>query len=148
MDRIRVGHDELTIRVTSEEAGGALVALDVRIPAGGGPPMLHRHAPAEVYRVDRGELAVYVEEDGAVRRIPAPAGAVVHIPGGAAHTIRNESAAEAAAYVVFTPGDAMERFFRAAGALAQDGEPQLEDVLALAERHGVEFTGPVPATAG
>lgn len=147
MDRIRVGHDELTFRVTGDDSGGALLAIEVRIPAGGGPPVLHRHAPAEVYRVERGELALYVEEDGAVRRIAARAGAVVHIPGGAAHTVRNESAAEAAAYVVFTPGEAMERFFRAAGALAHDGEPQLEDMLALAERHGIEFTEPVPAMA-
>ena len=112
------------------------------MPAGGGPPLLHRHDPAEVYRVERGELTVYVEEEGAVRRIPAAAGDVVHIPGGAAHTIRNESGAEAAAYVVFAPGAPMERFMRAAGALA---DPGAADVVALAERHGVTFGGPVPA---
>ena len=144
MERIRVGHDELTLRVTS---AASLLAIDVHMPAGGGPPMLHRHEAAELYRIERGELALYLEEDGAVRRIAAAAGAVIHIPGGAAHTVRNESGADAAAYVVFTPGDAMERFIRAAGALAEAGEPEIEDVLALAERHGVEFTEPVPALA-
>ena len=147
MDRVRVGHDLLTFHVTSAESGGSLIAVEVRMPAGGGPPMLHRHDPAEVYRVERGELAIYVEDDGgAVERIAAPAGTTVHIAGGRAHTIRNESGADATAYVVFTPGEAMERFVRAAGALADGGEPQVEDVLALAARHGVEFTGPVPAT--
>ena len=145
MDRVQVGLDELTFRVTSAESGGALLAVDVRMPAGGGPPALHRHAAAEIYRIEQGELVVYLEHDAAeVRRIPAPAGAVVPIPGGRAHTIRNESAAEARAYVVFSPGAEMERFVRAAGALA---EPQPDDILALAARHGVELAGPVPAPA-
>ena len=145
MDRVQVGLDELTFRVTSAESGGALLAVDVRMPAGGGPPALHRHAAAEIYRIEQGELALYLEDDAAeVRRIPAPAGVVVPIPGGRAHTIRNESGAEARAYVVFSPGAEMERFVRAAGALAG---PQPDDILALAARHGVELAGPVPAPA-
>ena len=102
-----MGGDELTFRVTSAETGGALLAVEVRIPAGGGPPMLHRHAPAEVYRVERRELAVYVDDD-----------------------------------VVFAPGAGIERFMRDAGELAA---PDPAAVVALAERHGIEMTRPVPA---
>jgi oxalate decarboxylase/phosphoglucose isomerase-like protein (cupin superfamily) len=145
-DRLTVGADELTFRVTSEETRGALLTADVRMPAGGGPPMLHRHAAAEVYRVDRGELAMYLEDDaGEVVRIAAGPGAVVPIAGGRAHTIRNESAAEALAYVAFAPGAGIERFMRAAGALSEAGPPDPADVVALAQRHGIEMTGPVPA---
>ena len=134
-DRLQVGADELTFRVTSAQSDGVLLAIEVRLPAGGGPPALHRHAPAEVYRVERGELAIYVEDDaGEVDRIATSPGSVVHIPGGRAHTVRNESAADAHAYVVFTPGTEIERFMRAAGAL---GDPA--DVMALAERHGIEM---------
>ena len=135
---LRIGTDTLTFRVTGEQTDGALLAVDVRLPAGGGPPMLHRHAPLEVYRVDRGELAIYLEDaEGVIERIAAPAGAVVHIPAGRAHTVRNESGADTTAHVVFAPGAEIERFFRAAGAL---DEPGPEDVLALAERHGIEMT--------
>ena len=142
-ETLQIGTDELTFRVTGEQTDGALLAVDVRLPAGGGPPVLHRHTPLEVYRVDRGELAIYVKEaDGAVQRIAAGPGAVVHIPAGRAHTVRNESGAEATAYVVFAPGTEIERFMRAAGALDELGP---EDVLALAERHGIEMTSPVPA---
>jgi oxalate decarboxylase/phosphoglucose isomerase-like protein (cupin superfamily) len=141
-DRLRVGSDELEFRVTSE----ALLAMDVRLPAGGGPPVLHRHAPDEVYRVERGELALYVEDEhGEVQRTPVGPGGVVHIPGGRAHTVRNESDDDALAYVVFAPGAQMERFVRAAAAVAADGPPSTEEVLALAERHGIEMAGPVPA---
>lgn len=132
MDTLSVGTDELTFRVTSAESDGALLAVEVRLPAGGGPPALHRHAAAELYRVERGELAIYLEDD----RIPAGPGAVVHIPGGHAHTVRNESGADAHAYVVFAPGTEIERFMRAAGALAT---PDPSEVMALAERHGIEM---------
>jgi hypothetical protein len=66
----------------------------------------------------------------------------VTIPGGRAHTVRNESGAEVLAYVVFAPGAEMERFVRAAAALAS---PAPAEVLALAERHGIEMAGPVAA---
>jgi hypothetical protein len=47
-DRLRVGSDEIAIRVTSEDSGGMLLAADVSLLSGGGPPMMHRHAPDEV----------------------------------------------------------------------------------------------------
>ncbi|MGI8781543.1 MAG: hypothetical protein ACR2L8_15495 [Solirubrobacteraceae bacterium] len=72
---------------------------------------------------------------------------MVHIPGGRAHTVRNESDAEALAYVVFAPGTEIERFMRAAGALATDGAPSFADVLALAERHGIEMMTTAPAVS-
>lgn len=145
-ERFRLGGDEVTLRVTSAESGGEVLAMEVRIPAGGGPPALHTHAPAETYRVERGELAIYLAgPGGAVDRTPAAAGSVVHIPGGREHTVRNESGAEAAAYVTFTPGAPMEGFIRAAAAL---GDAPMEEVLAVAGRHGVVVTRPLPAPPG
>jgi oxalate decarboxylase/phosphoglucose isomerase-like protein (cupin superfamily) len=140
METIRVGTEEVLVRAGGRETGGALLAVEVTMPPGGGPPALHRHPSAELYRVERGELAIYREDaDGAIVRIGAPAGAVVPIPGGAAHTIRNESDADAHASVVFAPGGEMERFMRAAA-----GATSPADVLALAVAHGVE---PVQAAA-
>ena len=140
-----IGTDEVTVRASSADTDGALLAVEVRLPPGGGPPAMHRHAPAELYHVQDGELVVYVEDaDGVVRRTAAGPGTVVPIPGGHAHTVRNESGAAARAYVVFSPGAPMERFMRAAAALAA---PTMAAVLELAQRHGVEFTGPVPATS-
>jgi len=145
---VRVGSDEIEFRVSSNEIGGALAAADVRIPAGGGPPMLHRHAPSELYRVDRGELALYVEDEhGSIDRTVARAGCAVAIPGGREHTVRNESGAEARAFVVFSPGAEMERFVRAAADLAEDDPPPLERIVALAEAHGISMTRSVEAVA-
>jgi quercetin dioxygenase-like cupin family protein len=128
MERIRVGGDDITIHVDTAQSGGTMVAAEVTIPAGGGPPALHRHPSAELYRVERGELALYLGET----RVRAAEGDVVHIPGGAPHTVRNESDAEARAFVVFTPGTEMERFARAVADAP-------EDVMALAAEHGIEM---------
>ena len=125
-DKLLVGSDEVRLRVTSD----ALLAMEVRMAPGGGPPGLHRHDPDEIYRVERGTLTMYLEDE---RRVAGP-GDVVHIPGGVAHTIRNESAEEARAYVVFAPGAPMEGFIRAAAALEPGG-----DVMGLAARHGIQM---------
>jgi mannose-6-phosphate isomerase-like protein (cupin superfamily) len=147
-DRVTVGSDELTFRATSDATAGALVAIDVRMAPGGGPPLLHRHDAVEIYKVERGELAIYLEDDaGEVARVVAGAGRVVAIPGGREHTIRNESQSPARAYVVFAPGREMERFARAADELTSQGTAEPTDVRALAERHGVEMTRPVPRGA-
>jgi len=120
-----------------------VAVFEVRMPPGGGPPMLHRYEPFELYRVLSGELAVYIEgRDGAVRRTVAGPGTVVPIGAGLEHTVRNESDAEAEAVVVFSPGEPMERFARAAGDLG-GGPPSEEEVLALARAHGIEVTRPI-----
>ena len=136
-ERIRVGTEEVLVRASGEDTHGALLAIEVTMPPGGGPPALHRHPSAELYRIEEGELAVYRETGGAVERIPAPAGSVVVIPGGAAHTIRNESGADARAHVVFAPGTEMEAFMRAAASASAPDE-----VMALAARHGIEPAQP------
>jgi mannose-6-phosphate isomerase-like protein (cupin superfamily) len=145
---IEIGDDVAHIRVASDETDGALFALDVRIPPGGGPPMLHRHAPAELYRVESGGLAFYLaDEDGTVRRRVAAPGSVVLIESGREHTVRNEFSVDATAYVVFAPGAEMERFVRGAGALAAAGRMSKEAMLDFAAGNGVELTRPIPETA-
>ena len=133
-DKLLVGSDEVRLRITSD----ALLAMEVRMQPGGGPPALHRHDPEEIYRVERGTLTMYLERDGVLERRAAGPGDVVHISGGRPHTVRNESDEEATAYVVFAPGAPMERFIRAAAGLKPG-----DDVLALAARHGVEVTRPL-----
>ncbi|MGB9634600.1 MAG: cupin domain-containing protein [Chloroflexaceae bacterium] len=40
------------------EASGAQLVVEVRVPPGGGPPMLHRHQPAETFYVLEGEFEI------------------------------------------------------------------------------------------
>lgn len=143
-DEVTVGRDRIIFKLTSEQTEGEVAVCDVRIPPGGGPPMLHRHDPFELYRVRSGELAIYLEgDDGAITRTVVGPGTVVPIGGGLEHTIRNESEEEAEAVVVFSPGEPMERFARAAGDLSRDQEAGPDEVRALAEAHGIELTRPI-----
>jgi mannose-6-phosphate isomerase-like protein (cupin superfamily) len=129
---LRVGADEFTVRASSDQTGGALFAGEIAMPPGGGPPRMHRHAPSEIYHVLEGEFVFYVGDAVTV----AGPGEIVPIAGGVAHTIRNQSESRARALVVYAPGEVMERFAHAAAALST---PSIDDVLSLAERHGIEM---------
>jgi hypothetical protein len=62
-------------------------------------------------------------------------------------TVRNQSDADAVAFVVHAPGPVMEGFSRAVSDLAAQGNdnPGIEEVLSVAQQHGIEMLGPVPA---
>jgi mannose-6-phosphate isomerase-like protein (cupin superfamily) len=144
-EQLRVGGDEFTVLTTCAQTDGALFAGIIRMPPGGGPPVMHRHAPGELYHVLQGEFAFYVGDPGGpVRRVLARAGEVMPLAGGTPHTVRNESDAAAEAFVVHAPGGAMEGFSRAATALAAEGPADMAAVLAVAQEHGIELLGPVP----
>jgi len=144
-DVLQVGSEQATVLTTSEETNGDLFAIELRMPPGGGPPVMHRHAPSEVYRIVSGEFAFYITgADGMTTRRVAYAGETVTVASNTPHTIRNESSEEAVAFHVHAPGSAMERFTRSAAQLAADHTPTLEEVLAIAERNGIELLGPVP----
>jgi mannose-6-phosphate isomerase-like protein (cupin superfamily) len=147
-ERLRVGTDEITILATSAQTGGALFAIELRMQPGGGPPVMHRHDPGEVYYVRRGEFTFYTARpDLPAERITARAGDVVPLAGGVPHTIRNESDAEAVAFVVHAPGRPMENFSRAAAELVAQGSASMDAVLGIAARHGIELLGPIPTPA-
>lgn len=145
-ERLALGTDEVVVLTSCAQTNGDIYAGLVRMPPGGGPPVMHRHDPSEVYHVLSGELAFYVgRPDGGVYRVPVGAGQVMPLAGGTPHTIRNETDAEAVAFVVHAPGGGMEGFTRAAAALAASGDSSVESVLGIAERYGIELLGPVPA---
>jgi mannose-6-phosphate isomerase-like protein (cupin superfamily) len=147
-ERLRLGGDDVTILASSAQTRGALFAVRLRMPPGGGPPLMHRHAAGELYNVLEGEFAFYVATpDGVVHRSTAGAGDVVPLAGGTPHTIRNESDADAVALVVHAPGEAVEGFVRAAAALAARGDAGMDTALRVAAEHGIEMLGPVGGTA-
>ncbi|WP_285653623.1 cupin domain-containing protein [Actinomycetospora sp. NBRC 106375] len=142
---LRLGGDEIVVLATSEATDGALFAVLVRMPPGGGPPVMHRHAPGEVYHVLTGEFAFSIaDDDGRVTRTTATAGEVMPLAGGTPHTIRNETGVAAEAFVVHAPGAPMEGFSRAVAALAAEREPTMDAVLTVAAQNGIELLGPVP----
>ncbi|MFT4164548.1 MAG: cupin domain-containing protein [Microlunatus sp.] len=140
-----MGTESATVLATTQETNGDLFAVELRMPPGGGPPVMHRHAPSEIYRVLSGEFTFYLTgSDGIVVRRVAGAGETVTLAGNAPHTVRNESAEDAVALQVHAPGGPMEGFVCGAARLAADHTPTIEEVLAIAECNGIELLGPVP----
>ena len=145
-ERLMLGPDQITILANCAQTNDALFAVEVRMPPGGGPPVMHRHAPGEVYYVTEGEFTFYtVAEDDSVTRRTAGVGHAVPLTGGTPHAVRNESSADAVAFVVHAPGPPMEHFTRAAAELGSTGSPSMEAVLAVAADNGIELLGPIPA---
>lgn len=72
------------------------------------------------------------------------AGAVVTMPSGREHTVRNDSPSDALAFVVLTSGAGFERFVRAAADLLTGGGGPAE-LPSLAEAHGIAITRPIEA---
>jgi len=144
-ERLMLGSDQITVLATCAQTNDTLFAVEVRMSTGGGPPVMHRHAPGEIYYVTEGEFTFYiVDEHESVQRIMAGAGDSVPLAGGTPHTVRNESTADAVAIVVHAPGGPMEHFIRAAAELALTGSPSMEAVLAVAAQNGIEMLGPIP----
>jgi mannose-6-phosphate isomerase-like protein (cupin superfamily) len=91
-ERLTLGIDQMTLLATSAQTGRALFAVALRMPPGGGPPVMHRHDPGELYYVIEGEFAFYTGGFGTpVQRITAGPGQVVPLAGGTPHTVRNET---------------------------------------------------------
>ena len=115
--------ERITFRATSAETDGELVAVDLRLPAGGRVPGLkHRHPNQEErFEVVRGTMRFTMGR----RRIVAGPGDVVVVPAGVAHDFGNAGDEEALVRVDIRPALKMERLFETAVALAEDGRTML-----------------------
>jgi mannose-6-phosphate isomerase-like protein (cupin superfamily) len=145
LERLTVGGDLMEVRVGSAETDGAVLAYEVSMAPGGGPPHLHRHDAVEVVRVEEGELTFYLATSAGIDRRTAGPGDVVGIAADREHTIRNEGPVAARAFTVLAPGERMERFARAAAALGPEATP--DRVAGLAADAGIEITRPLDGVA-
>ena len=144
-ERMALGTDEVLVHATSADTAGALFAIEITMPPCGGPPLMHRHDPGEVYLVLDGEFTFYTQpDDQPAERRTAHAGEAVPLAGGSPHTVRNESSRPARAFVVHAPGAPMEGFMRAVVEQAQHAPPTMEQVLETASRNGITMLGPIP----
>src|SRR5919198_850345 len=97
----------LTFKLTSEESGGALTAIETVAAPQDGPP-LHVHGEDEVIYTLEGTFRVKLGDT--LREVPA--GSFVFIPRGTPHTWQNIGAEPARFFATVMPGaTAFEQFF-------------------------------------
>lgn len=96
----------MTFLARGEQTNGALVAVDIAVPPGEGPP-LHVHTREDEWAyVLAGDLRWKLGDELSA----TPAGSFVFIPRGVAHTFQNTGAEPGRMLVMFAPAG-MEGFF-------------------------------------
>jgi mannose-6-phosphate isomerase-like protein (cupin superfamily) len=135
--------DLIEVRLSAEDTGGAYSMIEETTPPGGGPPP-HIHANEdEAFCVLEGEVE-FLLGGGTV---PAGVGTCVHVPRGTLHTFKNVGTSPSRVLGVLTPGG-FEGFFleagepAAGGSPAPEGEPDVERIVEIGKRYGLEIPPP------
>lgn len=137
-----VGTDLMTFKATGEDTGGAFALFDsLVLPGGGPPPHIHRRE-AESFYVLEGEFEFLAGN----RWIKAAPGSFVHVPIGSLHTLKNAGDSVGRLLTLVVPAG-LDRFFEEAGEPGTDtssppGPPDVEKLLKISERYGIEFPPP------
>jgi mannose-6-phosphate isomerase-like protein (cupin superfamily) len=139
-----VMEDLVTIHASSEQTGGAFLAIEVSVAPGGGPPPLHTHAAQELFWTLSGELTYFREDADGVAEISGGPGTTAFIPSGVPHTYRNFSGEPARYLAVLSPAEAMETFLVEAGVGTSGPRRTPEQVLEIGERYGLVTLPVVP----
>ena len=133
-----------TIKIGREDTGGEYGLIEIVVPKGLGSPWhVHPDEDEWFYTVD-GEVTIYVGET----RLSLPAGSFAFGPRGVPHTFIAETEG-ATALVGFQPF-LFEHFIREVGEPATErvlppppeGEPDMELVMPIAKKAGMEILGP------
>jgi mannose-6-phosphate isomerase-like protein (cupin superfamily) len=119
-EHILFGADIVSIKARGNATAGTLLAFEIRVPAGGGPPALHRHAYSEVFYLLDGEFEIStVDADNRLQTAILKAGDTVAIPSMAWHTFKNVGAG-AGAFLAIHSSPVMEELIDALGVPFED----------------------------
>ncbi len=115
-----VATDVTTIKASGENTSGKLLVLEVTVPPGGGPPVLHRHEHSEVFLFQEGEFEVStVDEDYTPDMVRVGAGDTLSIPSMVWHNFKNIGETPGKFTAVHSPA-VMEDFMREIGRQIDD----------------------------
>jgi|SRR3954452_16872338 quercetin dioxygenase-like cupin family protein len=131
------------MKASTEETGGEAAIFEMTIPAGSGPPQ-HTHPGGEAVYVLEGTVRYHIEDE--VHE--GGPGSFFYIPAGTWENF--EPTSEVRLLVIYAGGGA-DRFFEEAGEPAErrelppppDAPPDVERILASAEKHGMKMKAPV-----
>jgi mannose-6-phosphate isomerase-like protein (cupin superfamily) len=119
-EHLQVIADVVTIKAFGEATSGKMLMLENTVPAGSGPPTLHRHHYAEIFYILDGQfeittLEAELDDTGStVRTMIATKGDTVAIPSLAWHNFKNIGETSGKFLAVHSPSG-MEEFARKIG---------------------------------
>lgn len=116
----QVGTDVITIKASGENTSGRMLILEVLVPPGGGPPMLHRHHYAEVFYILEGVFEINTTDvENKLSTIKIETGDTLAIPSMVWHNFKNVGTTSGKFLAMHSPGG-MEAFAREVGTPIED----------------------------
>lgn len=132
-----LGHD-VTVKLSLQETNGEYYVFEVITPPGHGiPPHVHQKED-EIIEVVEGEYGVRLGNE----MFQAGAGDILHFPRTIPHAFQNVGNTPGKTLWTVIPGENFEQFFEELGALPTDGPPDMELVVAIFARYGMEVLPP------
>ncbi len=135
--------DTYTFKATGEDTGGAYTLFTAHVPPGGGPPPHIHHREDESFTVLEGEFE-FLAGDRVVRAGP---GDFVFGPRDIPHNFKNVGTESGRLIIICSPAG-FEHFVAETaaevpeGATRPDGLPDLERLVEIAGRYGIEILPP------
>jgi quercetin dioxygenase-like cupin family protein len=127
----------VVFKLWDRDTGGALSIVEHPFPVGAlVPPHLHTRED-EYSIVTEGQIGFRSGD----REVVLSPGGYITKPRGELHTMWNAGPEPARMIEVISPAG-FEHFFREMADLTADGPPQFPDVMALADRYGLQFGQP------
>ncbi|MCF2502035.1 cupin domain-containing protein [Dyadobacter sp. CY107] len=112
--------DVVTIKVPSSQSAESMLVVDASVPAGGGPPVIHRNPASKVFYFLEGIFQITtVDSDSQVRTVRTATGDMVCIPAMTWHNIKNVGETTGRYFGIHSPPQ-MEPFIREIGQLIDD----------------------------
>jgi mannose-6-phosphate isomerase-like protein (cupin superfamily) len=134
---IPLGSFAMSLKASADDTDGAFSVLQANEPPGFGPPMHIHHDCAEAFYVLEGEYRIFIGDE----EHACPGGSFVYIPAGIVHGFRVGDV-PSRKLNLYSPAAMVGYFDELSDALDRGAA---DDELAdIAERHGMEITGPVP----
>jgi quercetin dioxygenase-like cupin family protein len=139
--------DHITIKLTGKETQGAFAVVETTTaPQIGPPPHVHSRED-ETWYVLEGTFEFLAGD----RTITATSGTMVHGPKGIPHTFKNVGSTTGKLLVIASPAG-FENFVAEVGAPATDaaspppppGPAEIEHLVTVARKYGMELLGPPP----
>lgn len=134
---IPLGTFAMSVKADAAATDAAYSLIEAEEPPGFGPPMHIHHDCAEAFYVLEGEYHIFIGEEEHV----CPAGSFAFIPSGTVHGFR-VGEVPSRKLNLYAPA-AMVGYFDELSAALDRGAAD-EELAGIAERHGMEITGPVP----
>jgi mannose-6-phosphate isomerase-like protein (cupin superfamily) len=135
---VHVLGNELTIKISSSDTGGAYTVFEGVVPPLTGPP-LHRHTDQdESWYIIEGEYRFVV--DG--REVYARPGDTVFAPRGTAHTFQNIGSKPGRTLTTVVPGGIEVFFEELEAAVPRGAAPNPAKMAPVFAKHGQELLGP------